>query len=229
MTATDPQGEASRLVRARERFGLAAGPACIPLAGDIGARRYFRQTRPGGATVLVVLYPQAESPAQANWAAIAEAMARVGVRVPALEDDAPDLGAALIEDLGDRDLSMDLADAPREDRPRLLDEAEEQESRMTLLAYFCLWRYAGPEGWTAADLDASMELYIDRYAELALNCRPGEGVVRLEKLHLVEREGDHFRVVPLEKAAAALQDAWISNSVVGAAGNQERPKIVSAH
>jgi len=42
---------------------------------------------------------------------------------PLLVDDA--VRAALIEDLGDRDLSMDLAAAPREDRPRLLDEAEE--------------------------------------------------------------------------------------------------------
>ena len=125
MTANDPQGEAARLARARERFGLAAAPPCVPLAGDIGARRYFRQSRAGGASVLVVLYPQSASAAQANWAAIAGALARAGVRVPALEDDAPELGAALIEDLGDRDLAMDLADAPREDRPRLLDEAEE--------------------------------------------------------------------------------------------------------
>ena len=47
------------------------------------------------------------------------------MRVPGIEADAPEIGAALIEDLGDRDLSMDLADAPRENRPRLLDEAEE--------------------------------------------------------------------------------------------------------
>jgi aminoglycoside/choline kinase family phosphotransferase len=47
------------------------------------------------------------------------------VRVPALHADAPDLGVALIEDLGDRDLAMDLAETPVENRPRLLDEAED--------------------------------------------------------------------------------------------------------
>src|SRR5437868_3174186 len=36
---------------------------------------------------------------------------------------------------------------------RLLDEAEEQECRETLLAYFCLWKYAPAQGWTAAHLD----------------------------------------------------------------------------
>ena len=119
MTAASPNGEAARLSRARERFGVAAGPPSVPLAGDVGARRYFRQSTPGGGSVLVVLYPQPESPAQANWAAIGAALARAGVRVPELLDDAPELGAALIEDLGDRDLAMDLAAAPREDRPRL--------------------------------------------------------------------------------------------------------------
>ena len=125
MTVPLPNGEATRLAAARERFGLAGALPSAPLAGDVGARRYFRQGLSGGGSVLVVLYPQPDSPAQANWTAIGAALARAGVRVPVLEDDAPELGAALIEDLGDRDLSVDLADAPREDRPRLLDEAEE--------------------------------------------------------------------------------------------------------
>ena len=124
MTAPPPNGEAARLARARVRFGLAGAPPPVPLAGDVGARRYFRQAAPSGGSVLLVLYPQADSPAQANWTAIRSALADAGVRVPAHFDDDPGLGAALIEDLGDRDLAVDLADAPREDRPRLLDEAE---------------------------------------------------------------------------------------------------------
>ena len=123
MTAEPPNGEAARLGRARERFGLAGAPPSVPLAGDVGGRRYFRQATPGG-TALVVLYPQPGSPAQANWTAIRSALEGAGVRVPAHLDDDPGLGAALIEDLGDRDLAVELADAPREDRPRLLDEAE---------------------------------------------------------------------------------------------------------
>jgi N-acetylmuramate 1-kinase len=125
VTLAPANGEAARLARARERFGLASAPSPVPLAGDVGARRYFRQATPGGGSVLVVLYPQPGSPAQANWAAIRTALAHAGVRVPGQADDAPDLGAALIEDLGDRDLAMDLAAAPRENRPRLLDEAED--------------------------------------------------------------------------------------------------------
>jgi hypothetical protein len=106
------------------RFHLPAG-AETPLAGDVGARRYFRRTASGRPNVLVVLYPEAGSVNQANWAAIGTALAGAGLRVPALLDDAADLGAALIEDLGDRDLAAELETTPREDRVRLVDEAEE--------------------------------------------------------------------------------------------------------
>lgn len=116
---------AALLEQARGRFGLAGAPSPVPLAGDVGGRRYFRQPTAGGARVLLVLYPQRDSAAQANWAAVGSALGNAGLRVPALHEDAPDLGAALIEDLGDRDLATDLAEAPAEDRPRLLDEAED--------------------------------------------------------------------------------------------------------
>lgn len=119
--------EAARLAGARSRFGLPATmeTPSAPLAGDAGARRYCRVASKSGAPVLVVLYPEALSAAQTNWAAIRAALAAAGLRVPALYDDAPDLGAALVEDLGDRDLSAELTEAPREGRPRLLDEAED--------------------------------------------------------------------------------------------------------
>jgi N-acetylmuramate 1-kinase len=120
-----PDETAARLFAARELFGLGGAPDPAPLAGDIGARRYFRQPTPGGASALLVLYPQPETPAQSNWTAIGSALAAGGVRVPELHADSPELGAALIEDLGDRDLAMELAEVPVEDRPRLLDEAED--------------------------------------------------------------------------------------------------------
>ena len=125
MSAPAHEDAAAPLRQARERFGLAGAPAPSPLAGDVGARRYFRQPTTGGGSALLVLYPQPQSLAQANWAAIGAALQAAGVRVPELYADAPDLGAALIEDLGNRDLAMDLAETSTEDRARLLDEAED--------------------------------------------------------------------------------------------------------
>jgi hypothetical protein len=91
---------------------------------------------------------------------------------------------------------------------RLLDEAEEQESRLAILAYWCLWRYAGAEGWTAADLDASVELYLDRNADLTFFCRGNAALTQLQKLHLVELTAERFRVVPPARAAESLQTSW---------------------
>lgn len=117
--------EVARLATARKRFRLAPEGRETPLAGDVGTRRYFRRTTPGGASILVVLYPEPASIAQENWAAIRAALTGAGLRVPALLDDASDLGAALVEDLGDRDLAVEIREAAAPERPRLLDEAEE--------------------------------------------------------------------------------------------------------
>ena len=91
---------------------------------------------------------------------------------------------------------------------RLLDEAEEQESRLAILAYWCLWRYGGADGWTAADLDASVELYLDRYADLPLFCRNNSALTQLKKLHLVESTGERFRAVAPSQAIGILKAGW---------------------
>lgn len=89
---------------------------------------------------------------------------------------------------------------------RLFDEAEEQETRTTLLAYFCLMRHGGADGLTADDLEAAMELYLDRYAEVTLLCLRGDPVQKLLRLGLAARQGDRYRAVPLADAGAVLRD-----------------------
>lgn len=112
---------------------------------------------------------------------------------------------------------------------RLLDEAEEQESRLAILAYWCLWRYAGPDGWTAADLDASVEWTIDRHVDRAFFCRGNAAFVQLQKLHLVESTGERFRAVPPLIAVESLRDKWnrpiASRSALSGNGQQIRTEI----
>ena len=121
--APAPEEEA-RLEAARRRFRVAPGGNETALAGDVGTRRYFRRTTPGKSSVLIVLYPERASAAQASWAAIGAALTTASLRVPALLDDAPELGAALVEDLGDVDLAAEIEATPAGDHLRLLDEAE---------------------------------------------------------------------------------------------------------
>jgi aminoglycoside/choline kinase family phosphotransferase len=117
--------ERGRLDEAAALFGLGPAGEPTPLAGDVGGRRYFRVATAGGASALLVLYPEAGTHAQERWASLGRALHAAGVRVPELLGDAPELGAALVEDLGDRDLAAEIRESPREDRPDLLDEAEQ--------------------------------------------------------------------------------------------------------
>jgi hypothetical protein len=92
---------------------------------------------------------------------------------------------------------------------RLFDEAEQQDCRTAILAYYCLWRYGETCGWDSDELDASMELYLDRYADLPLLCERGAALQRLRELNLVEPYGQRFRALPLPAARQALERGWL--------------------
>ena len=63
MTDLAPAGEGAWLPAARSRFGLPSSGPVLPLAGDVGQRRYFRLRTASGAAVVLVLYPAPSSPA----------------------------------------------------------------------------------------------------------------------------------------------------------------------
>ncbi len=91
---------------------------------------------------------------------------------------------------------------------RLFDEAEEQECRETYLAYFCLWRYAPPQGWTALQLDDYVELYLEGAACLKVDFEIGDALAKLEHMHIVKKSGDFYHAVPLDKALEMLDWTW---------------------
>jgi hypothetical protein len=88
---------------------------------------------------------------------------------------------------------------------RLFDEAEEQEIKTTLLAYYCLWRYGGEAGLTEEELEALMGLYLDRYAEVMTLCEPGEPLRKLARLGLVEGVAGRQYAPPLSWALEQLR------------------------
>ncbi len=91
---------------------------------------------------------------------------------------------------------------------RLLDEAEEQECRETFLAYFCLWKYAPPEGWTAEQLDDYVELYLEGSANLKVDFEIGDALAKLERLKIVRKVGDAYHAQPIDKALEMLDWTW---------------------
>jgi hypothetical protein len=91
---------------------------------------------------------------------------------------------------------------------RLLDEAEEQECRETYLAWFCLWKYAPPQGWTPEQLDDYVELYLEGNANLKVDFEIGDALDKLERLSLVKKADGHYHAVSLDKALEMLDYRW---------------------
>jgi len=90
----------------------------------------------------------------------------------------------------------------------LLDEAEEQESREALLAYYCLWRFAGEQGWKLKDLDDYIEMELERLAHIKVDFEIDDAMAKLERLNLVKKHGDRYAAVPIEQALERLDYAW---------------------
>lgn len=92
---------------------------------------------------------------------------------------------------------------------RLLDEAEEQECREAILAYYFLWREAGDQGWTAEELDDRIEHYLERAAHVRVDFEIGDALEKLRRLQMVEiLPGGRLRAAPIQVALENLDRAW---------------------
>jgi len=91
---------------------------------------------------------------------------------------------------------------------RLLDEAEEQENREVMLAYFFLWHEAPAEGWTAEVLDGRVEAFLHEHAELAVDFEIGDALDKLHRFALAENTAGRWTALPIEPAIRALANRW---------------------
>ncbi|HVX14697.1 MAG TPA: TMEM143 family protein [Pirellulales bacterium] len=92
---------------------------------------------------------------------------------------------------------------------RLLDEAEEQECREAILAYFFLWHCAPSSGWSSERLDNEIEAFLTRETNVAIDFEVGDALDKLKRLGLVETGADGvLKAVPIEQALELLDRAW---------------------
>ncbi len=89
---------------------------------------------------------------------------------------------------------------------RLLDEAEEQECREAILAYFFLWHTA-TEAWSSARLDAEIEAFLASETQASVDFEVGDALEKLKRLGLVEGD-DLMRAVPIDAALERLDRTW---------------------
>ncbi len=93
----------------------------------------------------------------------------------------------------------------------LLDEAEAQEFRETILAYFFLWRHAPQAGMTTEELDEQVEKFLHRHTGRPVDFEAADAVDKLTRMELVESLPDgRLRAVQIQSALVALDRAWDS-------------------
>lgn len=90
----------------------------------------------------------------------------------------------------------------------LLDEAEEQECREAVLAYYYLWRRAAQDGWTSGELDEHIEDELQRLAKIRVDFEIDDALDKLAKLGIVSKLGERYRADPLRDALACLNEQW---------------------
>jgi hypothetical protein len=92
---------------------------------------------------------------------------------------------------------------------RLLNEAEEQEFREAVLAYFFLLTRAGAAGWNREHLDDAIEEFLEEKAGIRVDFEICDAVDKLVHFELIEHRGDGLlHAVPLSEARAALDRVW---------------------
>lgn len=92
---------------------------------------------------------------------------------------------------------------------RILDEAEEQESRETILAYYFLWRNQAPAGLTAGELDQQIEAFLRTEAAREVDFEVGDALAKLQRFGIVERgPGDTWRALEVDQALESLHRYW---------------------
>lgn len=94
---------------------------------------------------------------------------------------------------------------------RLLDEAEEQEFREVVLAWWLL-RQNGFAAMTAEQLDRAAEEWLRTKLGLMVDFEVSDAIAKLQRMGLCrELPGEKFRAVDLEAALESLDRAWDSH------------------
>ena len=85
---------------------------------------------------------------------------------------------------------------------RLLNAAEEQESREVLLSYYFLWKYSGERGWTAKELDEYVELELGRQIDHEVDFDIDDALAKLKSNNLAKERDGRWHAIPLTEVLA---------------------------
>lgn len=93
---------------------------------------------------------------------------------------------------------------------RLIDSAEDEEYKESMLAYYFLWRAADdPEPPGTEELDRRIEAFLLEKTGVEVNFEVRDAVRKLQRLGLADHDArQHLRAVPLDQALTKLDRLW---------------------
>lgn len=89
---------------------------------------------------------------------------------------------------------------------RVLDEAEEEDAKEALLAYFFLHRTSQPV--SEAELDTRIETWFRDTVKIEVDFEIDDALEKLARFKLAIKEGERWRAVPLTEAKRVLDERW---------------------
>ncbi|MBT8435365.1 MAG: DUF3754 domain-containing protein [Gammaproteobacteria bacterium] len=89
---------------------------------------------------------------------------------------------------------------------RLANDAEEEESKEAILAYYFL--LVSPESLTRSDLDRAIERWFDSQWNCQLDFEIDDALHKLLDLGLVETSGERLKAVPVNQGIRILDQRW---------------------
>lgn len=89
---------------------------------------------------------------------------------------------------------------------RLVNEAEKEECKEVLLAYFYLLQSGKP--MSAKELDLGLEQWINKTWGCCINFDIDDAIEKLERLNLTTQKNDCFMAVNMKKAIQVLDERW---------------------
>lgn len=106
---------------------------------------------------------------------------------------------------------------------RLLDDAEEQEVREALLAYYYLSRHAPAGGWTAEQLDDYIENVLQSKLSMKVDFEVADALGKLEALGILRTSGGKLSVVPLSEALRTVEGKSVAEAEASVAEAEKKP------
>ena len=89
---------------------------------------------------------------------------------------------------------------------RLVDDAEEEETKEALLAYYFLLN--SPEPMQRSDLDQCIEAWFEQSWNCRIDFEIADAMQKLLALGLVSERDGLLHALPIEKAIAVLDERW---------------------